>query len=134
MLSLIRESNCYVSLHRSEGFGLGMAESMALGTPVIGTDYSGSTEFLSSLTGFPVAFTMRPVEPGEYSFSEGQIWAEPDTAAATEAMRRVYRDTQERQRRAAAGKAFVEAHYGRDTVGQIAAQRLRDILARHVGA
>jgi hypothetical protein len=38
---------------------------MAFGKPVIGTDYSGSTEFLSKLTGFPVAYTLRPVLPGE---------------------------------------------------------------------
>jgi glycosyltransferase involved in cell wall biosynthesis len=132
MLALLRQSNCYVSLHRSEGFGLGMAEAMALGKPVIGTDYSGNTEFLSALTGFPVSFTMRPVQPGEYIFSEGQSWAEPDNVAAAEAMRRVFHDPQERQRRAASGKAFVEAHYGRDTVGRIAAQRLNEILTvRH---
>jgi glycosyltransferase involved in cell wall biosynthesis len=132
MLSLMRQSNCYVSLHRSEGFGLGMAESMAFGKPVIGTDFSGNTEFLSDRTGFPVSFAIRPVQPGEYIFSESQSWAEPDNAAATEAMRRVFRDPHERQRRATAGKAFVDAHYGRDTVGRIAAQRLQDILTvRH---
>jgi glycosyltransferase involved in cell wall biosynthesis len=133
MLSLIRLSDCYVSLHRSEGFGLGLAESMALGKPVIGTDYSGNTEFLSELTGFPVSFTMRPVQPGEYVYSEGQSWAEPDNEAAMEAMRRVFHDPQERQRRAAAGKAFVDTHYGRDSVGRIATQRLKEILAARRG-
>ena len=68
MLSLIRLSDCYVSLHRSEGFGLGMAEAMAFGKPVIGTDYSGNTEFLSERTGFPVACRMRQAGPGEYLF------------------------------------------------------------------
>jgi glycosyltransferase involved in cell wall biosynthesis len=128
MLSLIRQSDCYVSLHRSEGFGLGMAEAMAFGKPVIGTNYSGSTEFLSACTGFPVPFTMRPVQPGEYIFSDGQSWAEPDAAAAAEAMQRVFHDQQERQRLAASGKIFVEAHYGRENVGRIAARRLQDIL------
>ena len=129
MLSLIRQSDCYVSLHRSEGFGLGMAEAMAFGKPVIGTDYSGSTEFLSDRTGFPVAYGMRPVAAGEYIFSDGQSWAEPDPLAAAEAMQRVYYDRPERQRRAMAGKAFVEAHYGRENIGRIAAGRLRQILA-----
>jgi glycosyltransferase involved in cell wall biosynthesis len=129
MLSLIRHSDCYVSLHRSEGFGLGMAEAMAFGKPVIGTDYSGSTEFLSDRTGFPVACTMRPVRPGEYIFSDGQSWAEPDTTAAAKAMQRVFYDPGERQRRAAAGKAFVEAHYGRENIGRIAAGRLAEVLA-----
>jgi len=132
MLSLIRQSDCYISLHRAEGFGLGMAEAMAFGKPVIGTNYSGSTEFLSELTGFPVSFTLRPVQPGEYFFSDGQSWAEPDISAAAEAMQRVFYDRQERQRRAGAGKAFVEVRYGRKTVGRIAAGRLRDILANGI--
>jgi glycosyltransferase involved in cell wall biosynthesis len=129
MLSLVRQCDCYVSLHRSEGFGLGMAEAMAFGKPVIGTCYSGCTEFLSDRTGFPVSFTLRPVQPGEYVFEEGQSWAEPDAASAIEAMRRVFYDVQERQSRAAAGRAFVEARYGRENIGRIAAQRLREILA-----
>jgi glycosyltransferase involved in cell wall biosynthesis len=129
MLSLIRRTDCYISLHRSEGFGLGMAEAMAFGKPVIGTDFSGNTDYLSNHTGFPVSFTLRPVEHGEYSFSDGQVWAEPDEAVATEAMRNVLHNLQERQRRAAAGKAFVEARYGRKNVGQMASRRLQDILS-----
>jgi glycosyltransferase involved in cell wall biosynthesis len=129
MLSLIRESDCYISLHRSEGFGLGMAEAMACRKPVIGTDYSGNTEFLSDLTGFPVACTLRGVQPGEYIYSDGQCWAEPDEAAAAVTMRRVFYDQNERQRRATAGKVFVESHYGRDNVGRIAVERLQHILA-----
>jgi glycosyltransferase involved in cell wall biosynthesis len=129
MLSLIEQSDCYVSLHRSEGFGLGMAEAMAFGKPVIGTDYSGSTEFLSERTGFPVAYRMGPVRRGEYVYCDGQSWAEPDKDAAVEAMRRVFYDPAERERRATAGKAFVEEHYGRPKIGRIAAARLGDVLA-----
>jgi glycosyltransferase involved in cell wall biosynthesis len=128
MLSLIRESDCYVSLHRSEGFGLGMAEAMAFGKPVIGTDYSGNTDFLTEHTGFPISYTLRSVEDGEYIFSDGQSWAEPDEAVAAVAMRQVFCDPEERQRRAAAGKALVEVRYGRENVGQIAKRRLEDIL------
>jgi glycosyltransferase involved in cell wall biosynthesis len=129
MLSLINQADCYVSLHRSEGFGLGMAEAMALGKPVIATNYSGNTDFLSERTGFPVSFTLRPVGDGEYVFSDGQSWAEPDIASAAEAMLQVFRDPAEREARAASGKTFVEAHYGRTNVGRIAARRLQDILA-----
>lgn len=128
MLSLIGESDCYVSLHRSEGFGLGMAEAMAFGKPVIGTAYSGNTDFLTQHTGFPVRYTLRSVRDDEYIFSNGQSWAEPDEAAAAEAMRQVFRDAGERQRRASAGKALVEVRYGRENVGRIAGGRLEDIL------
>jgi glycosyltransferase involved in cell wall biosynthesis len=129
MLAMINQADCYVSLHRSEGFGLGMAEAMALGKPVIGTDYSGSTDFLSVHTGFPIPFTARPLKPDEYIFAHGQSWAEPDEAAAAEAMQRVFRDPRESGRRARAGKALQEARYGRASVGRIAARRLQEILA-----
>ena len=48
----------YVSLHRSEGFGLVMAESMYVGTPVIATDWSGNTEFMNSDTACMVGYDM----------------------------------------------------------------------------
>jgi glycosyltransferase involved in cell wall biosynthesis len=128
MVSLIRQSDCYVSLHRSEGFGLGMAEALALGKPVIGTDYSGSTEFLSDRTGFPVDYSMRPLQAGEYICSDGQIWAEPDAASAAAAMQRVFRDRAERERRAEAGKALIHARYGREMIGRLATRRLRDVF------
>lgn len=127
MLSLICQSDCFVSLHRSEGFGLGMAEAMALGKPVIGTDYSGNTDFLSDHTGFPVSFTLRSVRSGEYIFAEGQSWAEPDNVSAVEAMQSVFYDRPEAMRRAEAGKAFVESHYGKKNVGRIAVQQLQKI-------
>ena len=56
MLGLIQASDAYLSLHRAEGFGLGMAEAMTFGRIVIGTDYSGCTDFLTDKTGFPVPY------------------------------------------------------------------------------
>src|SRR6185437_16308815 len=44
--NLIRVSDVFVSLHRSEGFGRGMAEAMALGRPAIATGYSGNLDFM----------------------------------------------------------------------------------------
>ena len=59
VLGLIQSCDCYVSLHRAEGFGLGMVEAMNFGKAVIGTDFSGSTDFLSEQTGFPVSYELR---------------------------------------------------------------------------
>ncbi len=55
--SLMAAADCYVSLHRSEGFGLTMAESMALGKPVIATAYSGNLEFMTDENSFLVPFS-----------------------------------------------------------------------------
>ena len=48
MDTMISLMDVYISLHRAEGFGLILAESMALGTPVVATDYSANTEFMNS--------------------------------------------------------------------------------------
>jgi glycosyltransferase involved in cell wall biosynthesis len=128
VLSLIRQSDCYVSLHRSEGFGLGMAEAMACGNIVIATAYSGNADFISDQTGFPIGYTRRALHFGEYMNAEGQSWAEPNEQAAAEAMRRVFYDEPERRRRAAAGKTLIEGRYGRANVGRLAEARLRRIL------
>ena len=129
MLALLAAADCYVSLHRSEGFGLGMAEAMALGKPVIGTDYSGSTDFLREDTSYPVPYTLTPVRPHEYLHTEGQVWAEPDEAACAEAMTRVVGNPAEVAAKTAAARRFVTGHYGPDAVAGLVADRLTAIFA-----
>ena len=127
MLSLIDNCDCYISLHRSEGFGLGMAEALALGKPVIATDYSGNRDFLTADTGFPVPFSLRKLMPGEYPMGEGQSWAEPDLRVAIEQMRAVFANREERQTRAARGERYIEEHYSGEIVAKIVQDRLDDI-------
>jgi glycosyltransferase involved in cell wall biosynthesis len=124
MLSLIDNCDCYVSLHRSEGFGLGMAEALALGKAVIATDYSGNRDFLTERTGFPVPFSLRKLMPGEYPMGEEQSWAEPDLEVAIQHMRTVFDNRGERVRRSSRGKQFIEDHYS----GQGAAKTITDRL------
>jgi glycosyltransferase involved in cell wall biosynthesis len=128
MLALIGAADCYVSLHRSEGFGLGMAEAMALGKPVIGTDYSGNKEFLTQDSGYPVPCTLKSVGLGEYVHSEGQVWAYPHEAACSAAMVRVVSNHEERSAKALAGKRFVQARYGLHNVARIVEDRLHEIF------
>ena len=129
-MSLIAGSDSYISLHRSEGFGLGMVETMAYGKPVIGTDFSGSTDFLSERTGYPVPCEIRPVRRGEYVYFDGQVWAEPDVDAAAAAMREVFSGTQQTHIRAAAGQAFVRERYGREGVARKVAERIGEIMSQ----
>ncbi len=127
MLSLLDACDCYVSLHRSEGFGAGMAEAMALGKAVIGTDFSGNREFLNSKTGFPAPFTLRPLAPGEYPMGDTESWAEPDIVAAVDLMRRVFNDGEERRRRALEGQRYIESRHSASVVARIIDVRLREI-------
>src|SRR6201999_1357068 len=58
MIALVRDADCIVSLHRSEGFGYLMSDAMAYGTPVIATDYSGNADFCDPDTSFPVPYRL----------------------------------------------------------------------------
>ena len=95
---------------------MGMAEALAFGKPVIGTDFSGNREFLTDLTGFPVPYTLRPLLPGEYHAGDNQFWAEPDVKVAAEQMRRVFLDREESDRRGIAGKRLIASRYAGERV------------------
>lgn len=81
--NLIRCSDAFVSLHRSEGYGLSLAEAMYLGRPVIATGYSGNMDFTASDSARLVDYTLIDVPPGAYPHGEGQQWADPDLDSAT---------------------------------------------------
>lgn len=87
MRSLQRCADAYVSLHRAEGFGLGMAECMRLGKPVIATAWSGNMDFMTPETGCLVDFELIPVGEGEYPHHTGQRWADPDILQASRFMK-----------------------------------------------
>lgn len=92
MTALHRCSDAYVSLHRAEGFGLGMAEAMAAGKPVIATDWSGNLDFMSADVACMVRYRLVAVEPNQYPHANGAYWAEPDVDSAAAAMRRLAED------------------------------------------
>ncbi|MCR3747129.1 glycosyltransferase family 4 protein [Lentzea californiensis] len=89
---LYESSDCYVSLHRSEGFGFTVAEAMSMGIPVISTDYSGTAEFLDPVNCWPVPYEIVEVGPDAAPYPPGARWAEPDLDAAAQAMREVADD------------------------------------------
>ena len=118
-LGLIQTCDCYVSLHRAEGFGLGMVEAMNFGKAVIGTDFSGSTDFLSEQTGFPVPYELRPIQPNEYVWTEGQSWAEPNHQKAVELFKLIFETPQLGTMKGSNARTFVRQRYGTDAVGAV---------------
>ena len=111
-LALLALTDCVLSLHRCEGLGLMVAEAMALGVPVIATDYAATTELLSERTGYPVSYRLVALRPGEYPMSDGQSWADPDVAHAAWLMQRVMRDPTDAFGRATVAKLRLEATHG----------------------
>ena len=100
----------YMSLHRSEGFGIGMAEAMSQGKPVIATDWSANTEFCHPDTAWCIPYRLVPILPHEYPV-EMKEWAEADVEAAAAALWEIRSNPAEAARRAANGKSFMEEHF-----------------------
>jgi hypothetical protein len=96
---MIAHCDCYVSLHRAEGFGLTVAEAMLLGKPVIATRYGGTLEFMNDANSYLVNWTPVPVGDGAYPYPAEGVWAEPDLDQAAALMRRVRSEPSEAHER-----------------------------------
>jgi glycosyltransferase involved in cell wall biosynthesis len=109
--AMIAACDCYVSLHRSEGFGLTAAEAMLLGKPVIATGYGGTREFMDDENSYLVRWAPGAVGEDAYPYAPGQIWAEPDLNHAATLMREVFADPQQaRARGDVARRQLLEGH------------------------
>jgi glycosyltransferase involved in cell wall biosynthesis len=90
--AMLAACDCYVSLHRAEGFGLGLAETMALGKPVIATAYSGNVDFMDESVAAMIDYRLVHVEHGEGIYPKAAKWADPDLDQAADWMRRLVVD------------------------------------------
>jgi glycosyltransferase involved in cell wall biosynthesis len=123
---LLSSCDAYVSLHRAEGFGFPIAEAMALGKPVIATDYSGNTDYLNESTGFPVRGKRMTLSERVRDYGPGTQWAEPDTEHAIALLRQVYEDREEARRRGESARRRIAELFG----SQVVAGRINASLAR----
>ncbi len=88
LLALYQACDCFLSLHRAEGFGRGIAEALKLGLHVITTGYSGNVDFCQPPHADLVDYTLIPVKKGQYPYARGQVWADPEVAHAARLMKR----------------------------------------------
>jgi glycosyltransferase involved in cell wall biosynthesis len=104
--------DAYVSLHRAEGFGLGLAEAMYLGKPVIGTAYSGNLEFMNGENSCLVDYRLVPIRRGEYLYDDERFhWADPDIEQAAWWMTRLVDDADFRDRIARRGQRDIRDRF-----------------------
>ncbi|MCA1998230.1 MAG: glycosyltransferase [Hyphomicrobiales bacterium] len=124
---LVAAADCFVSLHRAEGFGRVIAEAMLLETIVVATNWSGNTDYLDETNGYPVDFKLLPVQPGQYPFAEGSLWAEPSLQDAAARLRMARDNRSADSGRRDRARALMEARYGLDPVANQIWRRLSEI-------
>jgi len=129
MAGLMAACDCYVSLHRAEGFGLTMAEAMAIGKPVIGTGYSGNVDFMNSENSYLVDYTIGRVGPDCEIYPPEGEWADPSNEHAAKLMRSVFSEPAKAAARGQRAAADVARLLSADVTGQ----RMRDRLEHLTG-
>jgi glycosyltransferase involved in cell wall biosynthesis len=123
--ALLASCDCYLSLHRSEGHGLPLAEAMSLRKPVVATAYGGNVEFMNEANSYLVACAPAPVGERVEHYPAGARWAEPDVEHAARLLRAVHRDPRAARSRAQRGQSDVRALLAPETVGTRIGRRLQ---------
>ena len=126
-LSLIACADAYVSLHRSEGLGLTMAEAMLLGRPVIASRFSGNLDFMDDSNSLLVQCDIVAMERNIPPYQIGQFWAEPSIDHAACLMRQLYNDPDRGRELGARARIDLACRLSYDVTGRHIARRLAEI-------
>ncbi len=126
---LLGAADCYVSLHRAEGFGYTLAESMWLRKPVIATGYSGNLDFMTPDNSYLVDHRLVPIGAGNDPYPADGMWAEPDVDHASRLMREVFEHPDEAGRRAERAALEIRSSHGPQAAGTAMVKRLTVLSA-----
>lgn len=125
--ALIASSDCFVSLHHSEGFGLGPAEAMALGKVALLTNWSGNTEYMRHDNCIPVDYELKQLGKDFGPYEAHQYWAHPDIEQAAREMRKLVEKKELAKVIAAAGQRTINSDFSPQAIGRLMATRLNTI-------
>jgi len=128
--AMIAHCDCYVSLHRAEGFGLTVAEAMLLGKPVIATRYGGTMEFTNEENAYLVGWHPERVGEGAGVYAADAVWAEPDLDHAAAQLRHVFEHREEARARGALAEQQVAQGHSPAVAGEVMRRRLQRIHER----
>jgi glycosyltransferase involved in cell wall biosynthesis len=127
LTSLIGVCDCFVSLHRSEGFGLGPAEAMSLGKPAIITNWSGNTDYMTKDNCLPVDYKLVTLGQDYGPYQAHQHWAEPDIEQAAHFMKRIVDEPELAKEIGRRGQQTILSEFSPQSVGKIIQARLEEI-------
>ena len=115
--ALHQRGDCYVSMTRTEGWGLGAYEAAQAGKPVVITGHGGQLDFLPASMAYHVDYRLIPFTEGTWG-ELGANWAEPDLAMGGKLMRSVFENPEDARRRGKMLKSHVEEHFRTDRIVQ----------------
>jgi GT2 family glycosyltransferase/glycosyltransferase involved in cell wall biosynthesis len=127
IVSLHKVIDCFVSPHRSEGFGLNMAEAMYFGKPVIATGYSANTDFMSEDDSYLIDFRLTTLEENAGPYLKHSIWAEPSIDHLQYLMRRVFEKADERSAKGRRAATRIRRELSADAVGRLMEARFKEL-------
>ncbi len=125
--SLIKACDCFVSLHRSEGFGLGPAEAMSLGKPAIITNWSGNTDYMTADNCIGIDYELVQLGKDYGPYQAHQHWAEPDIEQAAHWMKKIANDSDLAEQIGARGRETMHSNFSAEVVGKKIQARLEQI-------
>ncbi len=126
MKQLYSNVQAFISTSHGEGWGRPLAEAAAAGCPVISTDWSGPTAFLTNATA--TLIPVRGLQPvGEGAFFD-HLWARIDVDDVRDALLSVRRNVQEAKEKAAAAQADMGIRFGASAVGRELALLLEEAV------
>jgi len=137
MDTLLATCDVYASLHRSEGFGLGIAEAMAMGKAVVATAFGGNVDFMLPGSAAPIGYDIRPITKHDHRFGAefgdwytvGQLWAEPDVDLAARWLRRLADSPRLRAEMGARAIEAIRETCSPEAVGAVMTRRLAELRA-----
>jgi ADP-heptose:LPS heptosyltransferase/SAM-dependent methyltransferase len=127
---LHHRGDCYVSLHRGEGWCYPLFEAACRGTPVVATAYSGPLEYLNDTAHQLVPYSLTSVRQPYAFYHPRMRWAEPDFNEAMRRLRWVYDNRDSAREKAQAAAAPLRERYAPEAIGELARERLLDLLKR----
>ncbi|GJP65463.1 hypothetical protein CLOP_g22336 [Closterium sp. NIES-67] len=125
--NVFRAADCFVLPTRGEGWGRPIVEAMASGLPVIATNWSGITEYLTEENGYPLPVDyLSEVPDGPF---KGHLWAEPSVLELCKLMRRVLSDRAGARRKGCAARRDMVQIYAPDRIAQVLIVLLGEVEA-----
>ena len=135
MPSLYKAMDCLVGISRGEGWGRPQHEAMMMGLPVIATNWSGNTEFMTNNTAYLLDHELTEtanLEPAQAHY-QGHLWAEPFEEHLRQLMREVFANPKAARLTGQRARAHVKKHFSREAVAELVINRLQAIEAKLTG-